>query len=417
MKVTFCAYDRENYINGPNVWLQRLLPELKAQNCQVKVLFLLAGRQAGCFPTLSWLQQAGIECSYTVLPTYAEQRVRWILEELRRDPPDVFVPNVVVAAYHAAGWIQKAGIPTVGVLHSVDAFHQALVKEFTTGAVYTDRRLSALVVVSQYLEHYLHQQTLPDTQVWQIPSIVPIPQGKAAAEENRFGLVYSGRLVEEAKRVSEVTRAFCQAAREVRGVTGVLYGDGPSRATVEHILHNEGAGLSVRLGGLVANDQIQERMLENHAIVLLSDYEGLPISLLEGMACGLVPVCLRTRSGIPELVEHNVTGLLVEDRGASFVAAIRRLREEPGLWVRLSQAARARVTQQYAPQIVTGRWLDMVQTLQQSATPVQTVVLPQRIKLPPVHPALAHEDLRTPPVYKMPRIYLWHLVARLKRMF
>ena len=36
--------------------------------------------------------------------------------------------------------------------------------------------------------------------------------------------------------------------------------------------------------------------------------------MLEGMACGCVPVCLAMRSGIPELVQHSVSGLIVGDR-------------------------------------------------------------------------------------------------------
>ena len=53
---------------------------------------------------------------------------------------------------------------------------------------------------------------------------------------------------------------------------------------------------------------------------------GLPIALIEAMACGVVPICLQTRSGF---VEHGVTGLLVRDRGKDFIAAVQRLRQEP----------------------------------------------------------------------------------------
>ena len=49
-----------------------------------------------------------------------------------------------------------------------------------------------------------------------------------------------GRLAEEAKRISEVTRALCRAVREVPGTEAKIYGDGPERLVVEQILREEG---------------------------------------------------------------------------------------------------------------------------------------------------------------------------------
>src|SRR5262249_44487124 len=154
-------------------------------------------------------------------------------------------------------------------------------------------------------------------------------------------LAYVGRLTEEAKRISEVTRALCRAVREVPGIEAVIYGDGEKRAAVKQILRDEGDGLPVHLVGLVNNDQIQKRLLECHAVVLLSDWEGLGLALLEGMACGVVPIGLGGAPGVTEFVMDDVTGLLATDRGDGFVAAVRRLREDPGLWERLARSARA----------------------------------------------------------------------------
>jgi glycosyltransferase involved in cell wall biosynthesis len=389
-----------------------LLPGLQAKGVQVRVLFLLQGQQMGAFPTLSRLQQLGIPCTYTLNSPYTEQRVRWILEQLHNDPPDVFVPNLMVPAYYAARWAKAAGIPTIGILHSDDPFHWGLVSEFARGLeVY---RLSAIVCVSRFLGDSLQQQRLPNTQIWHVPYIVPIPECAAAPAE-RFGLVYSGRLVNRQKRIIELARAFCRAAREVPGVTGLLYGDGTDRPEVEAILRTVGADVPVHLAGRIDNTLILAAMCEAHALVLLSDYEGLPIALLEGMACGLVPVCLRIRSGIPELVEDGVTGLLVDDRDDSFVAAIRRLREEPGLWERLSKAARARVEQEFSIQVVADRWLDLFQELLQQAPPRQTISVPERIILPPVHPDLAREDHRRPPLYQVPVLKLKALGRQVRR--
>jgi glycosyltransferase involved in cell wall biosynthesis len=227
---------------------------------------------------------------------------------------------------------------------------------------------------------------------------VPVPEPAAKSPNGRLRLVYVGRLVEQQKRVSEVTRALCQAVSQVPNCEAVIYGDGPARRQVEEILHTVGHGLPVRLAGRVDSDAMQERMSGSHALVLLSDYEGLPIALMEAMACGVVPICLRIRSGIPELVEDGVTGLLVDNRGSSFVDAVRRLRVEPGLWDRLSLAARARIEAGYTSEQGAERWAEMLHQLHGETAQLQGVRYPRQVEaeLPPVHPDLAHEDQRTP---------------------
>jgi hypothetical protein len=77
---------------------------------------------------------------------FTERHVQWILDRVVEDPPDVFVPNLMVPAFYAGRWVRQAGIPTVGVLHSDDCFHRGIVSEFVCGS--NAYRLSALVCVS-----------------------------------------------------------------------------------------------------------------------------------------------------------------------------------------------------------------------------------------------------------------------------
>jgi glycosyltransferase involved in cell wall biosynthesis len=58
------------------------------------------------------------------------------------------------------------------------------------------------------------------------------------------------------------------------------------------------------------------------------------------MAAGMVPICLDTRSGIREAIEHGVNGLIVQDRTAAFFAAVKELQSNPVKWRQLSLAAK-----------------------------------------------------------------------------
>jgi glycosyltransferase involved in cell wall biosynthesis len=77
------------------------------------------------------------------------------------------------------------------------------------------------------------------------------------------------------------------------------------------------------------------------------DLDGIPATLMEAMALG-IPVVTTSVSGIPELVEHDRTGLIVPPEDPPSIArALERLVDEPGLAPRLSRAARRRIEEDY----------------------------------------------------------------------
>jgi colanic acid/amylovoran biosynthesis glycosyltransferase len=265
--------------------------------------------------------------------------------------------------------------------------------------------------VSQYLEREVKLKSPRGMHIRHIPCSVPVPDRVVQYPVGPMRLVYVGRLTEEQKQISKVARAMCRAVREVPGTEAVIIGDGVARPAVEQILREENLGPAVRLIGPVDSEQIQEHLQEGHVLVLLSDYEGLPVAVMEAMACGLVPVCLRIPSGIPELVDDGVTGLLVNDRSDNFIAAIQQLRTEPGLWKQLSTAARQRIETGYSIDDGVNRWLELTHTLLQNTSRPVSLTIPRRFDLPPVNPALWAEDNRVPQSQRLKEA----LVRRLSR--
>ena len=75
--------------------------------------------------------------------------------------------------------------------------------------------------------------------------------------------------------------------------------------------------------------------------------EGLPVVLIEALAAG-VPAVASDLSGIPELVETDVTGILVPPGDAEAIAdALERLARDPALRARLAAGGRARVAAEF----------------------------------------------------------------------
>ena len=71
------------------------------------------------------------------------------------------------------------------------------------------------------------------------------------------------------------------------------------------------------------------------------DMEGIPVALMEAMAKGVLVLATR-HSGIPELIEHGVTGLLVPERNATAIAGVLE-RLVAGEWDLLAMRANARL--------------------------------------------------------------------------
>ena len=99
-----------------------------------------------------------------------------------------------------------------------------------------------------------------------------------------------------------------------------------------------------------------------HALVLLSDYEGLPVSMLEAMAVGVVPVCLDMRSGIRDAIKPGFNGLIVKDRKEDFYAAVQTLQRDAVLWSILSANARETVKQRFSEETCVASWIELLRS-------------------------------------------------------
>ena len=366
MRVSFITFDAPDFVGGPNSWLRRVVPFLRQAGWRVSVCFVIERGPPEACPCYRALTAMGVRCTAISSREPMFAQVRWLLEELAESPPSVFVINLSGAGYLATRWVTRSGIPSIGIMHSDDPFYEKIFGAFVLGPA--GNCLSDLVCVSEFLARAAAGADTA-TAVHLIPYGVPIPAHAAHVVKEHVRLIYVGRLVEEQKQILDVSRALCRVVREVDGTEAVIYGNGPDRDRVQRCLEEENVGHRVRLGGQIDNADIQNVMLEADVLVLLSDYEGLPIALLEAMACGLVPVCLRIRSGVAQLVEQGHTGFLVDDRGDDFVSTIRTIAANPELRARVSRAARERIVAQYSDELNALRWVELLENRSRQSPP------------------------------------------------
>ncbi len=153
-------------------------------------------------------------------------------------------------------------------------------------------------------------------------------------------LVFTGRL-SEMKGLPIVFEAIARLRRDWPDLVLSLAGDGPDRDLLASRIQALGIQDHVRMLGYRSSEQIRDLLRESDVFVLPSFAEGVPVVLMEAMAGG-VPVVATRIAGIPELVEDDVSGLLVPPGDPDcLAAAIERLVADAALRDRLGQAGRA----------------------------------------------------------------------------
>lgn len=183
-----------------------------------------------------------------------------------------------------------------------------------------------------------------------------------------------GRMVEK-KGFDDALAAFA-AMRTRPGAppsTLTLIGDGERRKDLEAQAASLGLGEAVRFTGLLPHARVADELAHAHVFVLPSktaasgDMEGIPVALMEAMAQGL-PIIATRHSGTPELVEHDISGLLcAEADRAALTENMDRLARAPERWAAMGAAGAAKVRAEFDLKIWNDRLLERLASLYSAA--------------------------------------------------
>lgn len=236
-------------------------------------------------------------------------RARWraMMRYVEERAPCIYIPNY--DWYHSCVSPKLSEeVAVVGIVHSDDPRHYEHVARL--GAYW-----NAVVAVSDAIARHtaalyptLEPRLVTIPYGVEVPSRLPDRQG---GEDAPLRIVYAGRLVQEQKRVldlPQIARALVERGvpMELTVVGGGTEEQQVQDACAELSLHGH-----VKFLGIVPNDQVLEVFAQSEVFLLTSAFEGLPLSLLEAMGRGCVPVVSDIRSGIPEVVQDGVNGYTV----------------------------------------------------------------------------------------------------------
>ncbi len=258
-----------------------------------------------------------------------------------------------------AGWL--AQVPCIiSTVHSVNSWQGRMHRLVDrTLALITDRLIACTQLVADKLRNQDH---IAAQRVITLANGVDLKRFEGIRGHNLIAdfqfpfrwpvFAVLGRL-EPVKGQSYLLDCIAQCRDQGIDVNLLLIGDGPDRLMLENKVALLALSDRVRFAGF--RRDVPELLASIDALVIPSQWEGLPMALLEAMALSR-PVIAHAVGGIGDVLEPGVQGMLVpRDNLAAMVTAIQQCLDV-GVRQRMGAAARQRVMDHYSAQVLSAQY-------------------------------------------------------------
>ncbi|HEY8380516.1 MAG TPA: glycosyltransferase family 4 protein [Microvirga sp.] len=220
------------------------------------------------------------------------------------------------------------------------------------------RGAAAVVVLGEYWRrHVVDAIGVDDARVSVVDNAAPSTPPPPGDRNEVTRILFLGE-VGRRKGVPELLRALADDRVRALPWQASIAGEGliePYRVEAERL----GLGDRVRFEGWVGPDGVTALLAQSDVFVLPSHGENQPMSIIEAMGAGLAVVTTRV-GAIPEMVEHERSGLLVEAGDSDALArALERVLVSPEERQRLGKAGRAVYASRFTPAVQAKKLLDV----------------------------------------------------------
>ena len=183
-------------------------------------------------------------------------------------------------------------------------------------------------------------------------------QDRWRSEDPQPTLLFLGEIARH-KGVCELARAFALVADRFPQLKLVYAGTGAAIEEARRLGPQLGLGGRIECTGWLESERKRAALAGATIFVLPSYVEGMPMALLEAMSWGL-PTISTAVGGVPEVITHEVNGLLVAPGDVeALAAAIARLMSDSRLRQRLGEAARETIATRFSLNTAVERLLEI----------------------------------------------------------
>lgn len=262
---------------------------------------------------------------------------------------------------------EMTGVPYVVTLHGSDVTILGSDPSYLPVNTHTIEEADAVTAVSQFMSDEAYSRLGLKKEIRVIPNFVdsdafaPTPCDEKDLDNGKDVVITHISNFRPVKRVHDLVYAMKMVLRKAPGARLMLVGDGPDRISVERLVKRLGLEEHVMLTGF--RSDVANLLNCSDVVVLCSETESAPLTLLEGMSSGL-PVIATRVGGIPEIVDDGVNGFLVQSKNPEAIAErVLELNADPELRRRIGEAARARVLERYTAEKVVGQYMEVYESV------------------------------------------------------
>lgn len=343
-------------VGGPAAQITALHNGLDPSRFQLKLLVGHAGHDEVEFLRLRGLDLPRTEIS-TLAPEIGPRDVPAFLEILRCVRQ--FQPQVVHTHTAKAGLLGRLAAIACNVPFIVHSYHGHLLTGYYSPRVtraysYLERMLArrtdVLISVGNRVRDELVAAGIGDpSQYVVVPPGLSLPKSRdrsIARASLDIGteqpvVAFVGRLT-GVKRIDRLLEVARSVSRRHKDCVFIVAGDGEMRGVLER------SGLpNLRLLGWVGD--VASVLAASDMVILTSDNEGMPVSLIEAAALG-IPAVATDVGSVREVVTHGVTGLVVSPSCHALTRAVSQLLDDPVRARLMGAAAQTDVAVRFGPE-------------------------------------------------------------------
>lgn len=348
------------------------------------------------------------------IATFMENLARWFRDE--RGWEAEFVETL--AAGECGHWLREEGWPvrTVGakplrsryahvkkVARALSSFDAVLINEAPcaqSALGLLPERTAVLSVIHLGIPSFVRNGTVNLSQVDRVVSVsegvrrrvmedasaagekleliwngVPVPE-RWPKERHPFDrdrplkVIFFGRIDHSQKGVLHLPTILDRTAKGPGSVEMTVVGSGPDEGELKRLMASRLPDCPVRFYGTLQRERMREVLAGQDVLLLPSSYEGHPLSVMEAMAAGVVPVTTRLEGVTDGVVTDGVNGFLfspLEESGGDGVEmpaeALLRLMEDRGRLREMSERAWRKVKANFDVRGMAGCYARLLESL------------------------------------------------------
>jgi len=318
-----------------------------------------------------------------VIPVHLEDERRLIYEDRLAGiygAVRAFAPHAVFAVLGSESFELLRYLPKdvlkVGMLHDDHPGTYNLVRRYSTAC---DHLVTIAANIADRVQREL--PGLPCTRL--LPGSL-FADGRRVREPNPrepLKVLYYGRLVQVQKQVLMLPEIWSVLKHRNISIRWTIHGQGPDEAALRRGLAEASQAGEVNFSPPVPFNQLGDMIRRHDVFIVTSRHEAGPITLVEAMGHGLVPVCADIPCLIQEMVNPQNGFRVQMDAPKAYAEAIERLDGDRVMLERMSAAALQTINADFTAEAMAQRYVDFIR---RNAPPVSRVEWPARIKIKPM---------------------------------